>query len=308
MKISFGSYLGKDDYKSNHMDQSRSIFKTELKKIESLSADCMAYIEKRKITQETVKHFELATYEGKIAFPYYRGDTVIGHKLRKPLKDPGKPKMTSITGSKPYLFNSHTIEPNGDELILCEGEFDCMVIWQCGFKNVVSVGAGANSMKVLIEQSKGFLNSFKYLIIVSDNDEAGANMDKFFLDTFGDRAKLIDKRLYTRKDINEEYVFIGQQSIQAIIESGRWKIEGRRDLDKVPYTGLIKRQGKYIPTGINTVDDAINDLAPGCVTLLTGRTNGGKTTLAKQIIANAINLGNKVYLVSGEGDLESFVN
>ena len=215
------------------------------------------------------------------------------------MKNPGNPKMTSITGSKPYLFNSKNIEPGGDELILCEGEFDCMVIWQCGFKNVVSVGAGANSLKTLLEQAKEFLDSFSYLIVVSDNDEAGANMDKLLVEQYGEKVKLIDKRLYTRKDINEEYVVNGANSVLKIIESARWKIEGRWDLDSQPYEGLTAKPGKYIPTGINTVDNAINDLAPGCVTLITGRTNEGKTTFTKQIIANAINLGNKVYVVSG---------
>ena len=57
---------------------------------------------------------------------------------------------------KTVSVQQQNIEPGGDELILCEGEFDCMVIWQCGFKNVVSVGAGANSLKTLLEQAKGF--------------------------------------------------------------------------------------------------------------------------------------------------------
>ena len=108
------------------------------------------------------------------------------------MKNP-HPKMTSITGSKPFLFNSKNIEPGGDELIICEGEFDCMIIWQCGIKNVVSVGAGANSLKSLLEQAKEFLDSFQYLIIVSDNDEAGDNMDKLFVEQYGEKVKLIDK-------------------------------------------------------------------------------------------------------------------
>ena len=56
------------------------------------------------------------------------------------------------------------------------------------------------------------------------------------------------------------------------------------------------------------MDNAINDLAPGCVTLIVGRANSGKTTFTKQIIANAINQDNKVYVISGEGDQETFIN
>lgn len=300
--------LSKDNPKANRMEQSRTTFKAEIQKVKPLNEECKAYIKKRGIAEKTAEYFNLATYEDKIAFPYFRGDTVTGYKLRKPIKDPPKPKMTSITGSKPYLFNSQNIHPGGDELIICEGEFDCMIIWQCGFENVVSVGAGATSVNALLEQAREFLNSFKYLIIVSDNDEAGAGMDKLFMDLFQDRAKLIDKRLYARNDINEEHAVSGPDKVREIIESARWKIEGRWDLDNKPYEGLSARPGRYIPTGINTIDEAINDLAPGCVTLLTGRTNGGKTTFTKQIIANAVNLGNKVYVISGEGDLRTFIN
>ena len=299
--------LGKDDYKQTSMQINRNEFTNECKSIQPISEECIKYINLRGITRATITEFKLATYQNKIAFPYFKYDNAIGYKLRKPMKNPGKPKMTSMTGSKPYLFNSQNVEI-GTELIICEGEFDCMVIAQSGYKNVVSVGAGANSMNVLLEQSKDFLNKFEILIIVTDNDDSGTNMDKIFIEEFKEKAKLIDKKLYTHNDINEEFILHGQKKIIEIIESARFKIEGRRDLDKNPYKGLSARTGKYIPTGINTIDEAINDLAPGCVTLVTGRSNGGKTTFTKQIMANAIDKGNKVYLISGEGDQEVLIN
>jgi len=183
-----------------------------------------------------------------------------------------------------------------------------MIVSQSGFTNVVSVGAGANSVDTLIEQSKDFLNKFNILIIMSDNDIHGNEMDASFIKEFGEKVKLVDKKIYEYKDANEEYFKFGKEKIEKIIESGRFKIEGRRDLDAKPYKGLGCKTGKYIPTGLETIDNAINDLAPGCLTLLTGRSNGGKTTLTKQVMANAIDKGNKVYLMSGEGDTEMLIN
>ncbi len=295
------------DSEVNHMQKNRETFVSEIKKVGPINQDCINYIKLRGITEETIKKFNLGTYKGYIAFPYYRHEAVIGYKLRKPAKNPGNPKMKSITGSKPYLYNIQNIDSN-TELIICEGEFDCMVIDQCGFNNVVSVGAGANSLRALIDQAKDFLNTFTSLIIVSDNDEAGSNMDKYFIEKFGDKVKLIDKKLYKRKDINEEYVLYGKESVVGLIESARFKIEGRRDLERQPYKGLKNKPGKYIPTGLPAIDYGLNDLAPGATTLITGRSNGGKTTLIKQIIANAIDNNNKVYLMSGEGDPETFLN
>jgi archaellum biogenesis ATPase FlaH len=118
---------------------------------------------------------------------------------------------------------------------------------------------------------------------------------------------------------------LGDQELDTIIESMSkrevkqlppkpmqqqvWEhIDGKRDLDKMPYKGIARPRGSYISTGIESLDYAINDLAPGCVTLVTGRTNGGKSTLIKQIIANAISGNNKVFSISGEGDQELSIN
>ena len=299
--------LGTEDYKKTSMQTNRDTFIENLKKIVPITEECISYIGKRGINKTTINDFKLTSYGNLIAFPYIKHETVIGYKTRKPIKNPPKPKMGSITGSKPYLFNSQNVEI-GAELIICEGEFDCMIISQCGFKNVVSVGAGAGSLNVLIEQAKEFLNKFENLIIVSDNDNAGSIMDKLFIEAFGEKAKLIDKKLYKHNDINEEFIFFKEKKIIQIIESARFKIEGRRDLDKNPYKGLKAGTGNYIPTGLTEIDNAINDLAPGCVTLIAGRSNGGKTTLTKQIMANAIDKNNKVYLISGEGEQEVLIN
>lgn len=299
--------LGASTYKDTEMQKSRDNFMSEVKKITPITTECIDYIKTRGITEDTIKQFNLCTYKGKIAFPYYKYENIVGYKLRKPCKDPGKPKMTNITGSKPSLFNMQNIDISNPELIICEGEFDCMIIYQCGFTNVISVGAGANSLKSMIEQNKNFLNNFKTLIVMSDNDEAGQNMDKLMVELLGDKVKIIDKKLYVMKDANEEYFKFGKEKIIELIESARFKIEGRRDLDKEPYKGL-KQEGTYIPTGIQAIDYAINDLAPKCLTLITGRSNGGKTTFVKQIIANAIDKENKVYLMNGENDAEMLIN
>lgn len=299
--------LDEDDYKNTAIQKNRDAFKKESDKVTPITEECIKYIKLRGINEQTIKEFNLGSYNGDIAFPYYKNETIIGYKTRKPVKDPGKPKMKNIIGSKPYLYN---IQNTGKstELVICEGEFDAMVIHQCGIENVVSVGAGANSLTSLIDQAREYLSQFEILIIVSDNDEAGQNMDKAFVEQFGSKAKLIDKKLYKRKDVNEEYVLHGKNKVIELIESARFKIEGRRDLEKQPYKGITNRSGNYIPTGLKTIDYSINDLVPGATTLITGRSNGGKSTLVKQIIANAIDKGNKVYIMSGEGDPDIFLN
>lgn len=81
-----------------------------------------------------------------------------------------------------------------------------------------------------------------------------------------------------------------------------------RHLDKTPYKGLCRLDGTYISTGLSKIDHALNDLMPGCVTLITGRANSGKSTLVNQIVVNAIDTQNKVLMVSGEGIQEIMIN
>ena len=301
--------LGATDYKETPIKENRDKFAAEIKKVTEINKECIDYIKLRGINEDTIKKFNLGTYKGSIAFPYYKYETPIGYKTRKPLKDPGKPKMMSIAGSKPYLYNRQNISKDSTaELIICEGEFDAMVIDQAGFNNVVSVGAGANSLPTMLEQSKNFLSKFDSLIIVSDNDAAGTNMDKKFIEEFGNKAKLIDKKLYDRNDINEEYVVNGKEKVIELIESARFRIEGRWDLDKKPYESVKPASGRYVPTGLPSVDYALNDLVPGFTTLITGRSNEGKSTFVRQVIANAIDKNNKVYLMNGEENRYNVVN
>ena len=297
------------------IESSRNSFYSETKKVGELTKDCMEYIKLRGLTESTAKAFKLGTYNNQIAFPYYKFDTIVGYKLRQPIAKPTGAKMTNIKGSKPYLFGSQNVIP-GEELIICEGEFDAMVIYQCGYRNVVSIGAGANSIKTIFEQAREFLSNFKNIIIVSDNDEAGNKMDRDATDILSKfkcngrpvKARLIDKKIYALNDINDEYYKFGEEKIKKIIDSARFKIEGRRDLEITPYLGIADGCGKYVPTGIETIDQALNDLEPRRLTLVTGRSNGGKTTFIKQVIANAIDKQNKVYLMNGENDADMLIN
>ncbi len=67
-------------------------------------------------------------------------------------------------------------------------------------------------------------------------------------------------------------------------------------------------KGKYIPTGLPTIDNAINDLEPATLTILSGRSNEGKTTIIKQIIANAIDEGFNVCVLNAEEEKQVFEN
>lgn len=300
--------MGKDNVSDTSMAKSRNIFQDQTKELTPILDNELEYLKLRKLTVETIQAFNLQNYKGSIAFPYYKNNVMIGCKTRKPEKHIEGSKYLSLSGSKPGLFNYDNTNTEED-LIICEGEIDCMIIYQSGYKNVVSIGAGANSVKMVAENYKYFLDKFSSIILFSDNDDAGSSMDNAFLEVYPNKVRLIDKGGMHSKDANEEYFKNGAESIAKIIISAAEKVEGFFD----PYTDAISIQelfdkGKFVPTGLPSIDNAINDLAPGCVTLVAGRSNDGKSTFINQVIANAINSNVKVLLMSGEDDKRIIIN
>ena len=298
------------------MEQSGLAYDTEKKpKQMALNVDCVIgpllqsqieYLASRGLARETAEHFGLGNVKQNIAMPYLDDGRTTGIKIKN--LSSSSPKYFSAAGSSFGLFNKTSVSGR-TRLIITEGEFDCMTVFQCGFQDVVSVGTGANSLNDLLRTENGYLSGFESIIILSDNDEAGANMDKTFLKAWGYKVKLPNKDYYLGcKDMNEIFLKHGTEQIKIIVESTSLKIEGLRDLDAHPYNGIASIEGRYIPTGLASIDIAINDLAPGLVTLITGRSNAGKSVLVNQIAANAIDKGNRVLLIAGEGLQEIIIN
>lgn len=61
----------------------------------------------------------------------------------------------------------------------------------------------------------------------------------------------------------------------------------------------------YVPTGFETVDRYLNDLARKQVTLVAGRSSEGKSTMIRQLIANAIDKQHRVLWMIGESTIEA---
>jgi len=289
---------------NKYYNQSKSNLIYELK---PLGAAEIEYLKNRGLGEDSIKFFKLGSENGNICIPYFNfKQELTGVKIKNLKSD--SPKYYSVPGSKFGFFNKQNIK-NYEKLIICEGEFDCMTLHEAGYENVVSVGTGANSLAQILDAEKEFLSRFKYLIVLADNDEAGCGMSETFIKKFAYKVKLPDKSLYCDcKDINEVYLKYDREQTDKIVNSADIKIEGLRNLDTRPYEGITAPKGNYIPLGLPTIDNALNDLAPGLVTIIAGRSNSGKSTLVNNIIANAIDKENKVFLISGEGILEIIIN
>lgn len=296
-----------DKMGGNHKDKKEE-FATCVTQLKGPSANVKKYLMEHKgWTQQTIKDMKVCTYfeygKERLAFVYFNSDMKPDAvKLRN--LDPKCEKnrrFSSITGSDFHFYNKHNVEPS-ETLVICEGEGDCGILWQCGIRNVVSIGCGARSLEKMIQTEKEYISKFENLIIVSDNDQAGNEMDESFINVYPQKTKTLNKELFFgTTDIAELYMSKGEKCVIDLVESAKEKIEGEHNPDDETYENVIKTAtGKFIPIGMPTIDKALNQLRPGFVTLITGRSNDGKSTFVNQIIANAIENKAKVYWVSGE--------
>ena len=288
------------------IEENVKVFKQNVSKRTKLNDEAKRYIEGRKLTLETAKHFKLVSFLEGVGIPYFKKGVLVGIKKRL-LRD-GKIKNISATGSKFFLFNIDGV--NKDEpLYITEGEWDAMILWQSGVTNVVSVGCGANSTKQLFENAREILELFPQIILFTDNDSNGSAMDKAFVDTFGQMVAIVDKGLYKGlKDANDVYKQYGANEIKKIALSGKARFDGEWDLEENPYEKLDPTGIKFIKTGIDRIDYCINTIQSKNVTLIVGRSNSGKSTFVNQIISSAIDQEHKVYLALGEGNKDKIIN
>lgn len=133
------------------------------------------YVEKRGITSATASDFGIGFYygtgyfSGRIVIPIHddsgqlvayagRAVDVSFPKYRLPR---GFPKSS-------VLFNLHRVQESSVVIIL-EGFFDCMMVWQAGFQNVVSL-MGSSLSNV---QQKLITDRFRAAVLMLDADAAG---------------------------------------------------------------------------------------------------------------------------------------
>ena len=148
------------------------------------------FTEKRGYTIETIKEFKLGWGGCSITIPIFDEQGNCVNFKQKP--DPTRPNPTkgmfSIAGrGRMRLFNSKVLmgEEKPKEIIICEGEWDCMKLTQEGYIAVSSTG-GAGSFKP--EWIPYFQGVFKvYICQDNDENEAGQRGTRKIAKLFSDQ-------------------------------------------------------------------------------------------------------------------------
>lgn len=210
-------------------------------------------------------------------------------------------KGFSSYGKALKFYNIDNIE-NSEDIIICEGEMDCLSFMEIGFNNAVSIPHGA-VMKVVdgkidphednkfkfIWNSKEKLDKCKRIIVAMDNDLAGQAMEEEIARRVG-KDKCY-KFVYPNdcKDANEILMRHGKDKLKEIVDnpipypvSGLYDAEHFYDqVDDIYKDGI----GSGVSTGYKAVDP-LYTVVEGQLTIVTGHPSSGKSEFVDQIMLN----------------------
>jgi len=310
--------------------QKRIYKKPDPETLKPLTEEIITYCARRHISEETLKDWNISADKyGNMVFPFYRDGDLIFVKYRRPKafsvveeeyeaklktlkpgedKPPKPMKEWRMADTESILFGMDMVDFN-KPLVITEGQFDALAVYEAGVSNVVSVPSGCEDLN-WIDSCWEFLQKFNQIILFGDSDEPGMEMVATLSRRLGeDRCMIPDE--YPEyivggkdenricKDANEILYCYGPDFLKEMIESCEpAPIRGVLELSKIPFVDptLVPR----IMTRIPSLDNMIGGLGEGGLTIVSGKRGEGKSTLAGPIALNAIEEGYSVCAYSGE--------
>lgn len=237
-----------------------------------------------------------------LCFPYRLDGKLVNRKYRLT----GEKRHEMDKGGRLCLWNAEVLSEGPRELIITEGEFDALAAMACGFRNVVSVPNGAPSTSLddpcnakryaYLYESEDALAKVQTIILATDGDGPGRMLAKDLTGIFGpERCKFLT---YPEgcKDLNDVLVQRGQAAVVELISQAKpYPVQGLYRLDDFPDQVAVRS----METGIDGLDDHMR-IALGALTVFSGYSNMGKSTVMNTILAHCIGKGVPVCIASFE--------
>jgi len=284
--------------------------------IEPVSRDrskpMVRYLMQRGISEATIKRYHVTGDSEAIYFNYVCGKTLVKIKGRL-IGDHanGRDKYSPTPkGGTNTLYGQHTRSKQG-VLVICEGEVDALSAFEAVLSrgedktiSVSSVPSGSSSFSWL-ENSMEYIQQHQIVIVVPDNDAAGEKFKHKMQSELSMHVRVAtaDLSKYKVNDANQLLQEHGKDVLyQCIIEAEEYKPDCTVDFSRLK----TSERPKYSISGFWSLDRITYGFQHGMVTLFTGRSGDGKTTILRQIIATNIEAGCRVGAVMGEEGAKQF--
>lgn len=252
------------------------------------------WLEARGISAELAEKFGLKTVLKKganwLAVPYVEDGQTVNHKYRltsqkRHMLDPEKPLI---------LWNIDCLNEESERpVVICEGEWDALTAISLGWR-AVSVPNGAPSEQSLdVANAKRYdfmwaardkINRVHRFIIATDEDDPGRCLRRDLATLIGaDRCSFVEYP-FPCKDLNEVLVEYGKEAVAKVLNSAKpFPVKGLYRFSDFPELPPVRG----LSVGIDCLEGKI-ELVPGTLTVMTGYSNIGKSTVLNTVIASAI--------------------
>lgn len=260
------------------------------------------YLESRGISREITERYKITACKDKpdiLAFPFIdETGTMQFVKYRNTKYNGRGNKEWCEKDTKPILFGMAQCV-DFVRLIITEGQIDSLSVAECGYDNAVSVPTGALGFTWL-NHCWDWIVKFREVVVFGDCEKGKITL----LDTL--QARLPQKVMAVRmqdylgeKDANAILTKYGKQAVITAIENAEVpQLSNVKDLSSVEPVDINSLP--KIKTNIREVDRVIGGLIYGQVVLLTGKRGEGKSTFMSQIVADALDQNQSVFVYSGE--------
>ena len=201
----------------------------------------------------------------------------------------------------PILFGIDHVNYENPRLIITEGQIDSLSVTAAGFENALSVPTGKNGF-TWVGHCWDFIHRFKEIIIFGDREGTEITLVKDLSKRFG-KMKISVVRIEDYqdcKDANEILQKYGVNGIKECINRAE-----PLPLPNIKLLSDVERENPFekekLATGFKTIDKNLyGGLTFGGYALITGKAGEGKSTLANQIVCQALNQGYNCFVYSGE--------
>lgn len=263
------------------------------------------YFAGRGISAATLDRYQVsATSDGNIMFPFFVEGELVYAKYRQPTTAPVKRKEWAQAGASPVLFGMDLCRPD-EPLTITEGQIDSLSLSEAGITNVVSVPSGCENFD-WVEPCFDWLERFGKIILFGDSDPPGLKMIRTLVARLGEeKCFVVENYPEGCKDANDILVKYGVQELREAWESAKEvPIQGMinlADVENVDPTSTPR-----VSTMIPKLDEYLNALGEGELTVFTGESGNGKSTLCGTLLLAAIEQGKTVCAVSLELSASKF--
>lgn len=265
------------------------------------------YLASRGISEEVANRYEITTQDKRdnvLVFPFYddRGDLYcIKYRKTDFDKEVDSCKEWFQPDGTPILFGMNQCNSDNKTIVITEGQLDSLSCTEAGIENAVSVPNGANGF-TWIPFCWDWVNQFSEIIVFGDHEKGRITL----LDEIKKRFRrqkirhVREEDYLDCKDANDILRKYGKEQVRKCVENAVAD-PNKFVIDIADVEDINPFEIQKLGTGFKELDTMLYGGLPfGGITVLTGKSGLGKSTVASQLLLNAINTGHKVFAYSGE--------